>query len=378
MKILVVGAGVSGVSFAISRKRSHPKDEITIIDRMGEPLKKILATGNGKCNIANTSKLEGKYSSSFATEIMRKNDYHVIANFLDSINIKTKEVGELVYPITESAVTVRNALLKALEKYHINILLNEEIDDYIVHDDYFEVFLKGGTYKFDKIVFSTGGKSQANLGSDGSVFALLKEHGYEISPLLPALCPIKIKENVKALDGVRVKAKVTIKNANKVIFKESGEVLFKKDGLSGIVMFNASRVIAHQSDRENIKIYIDPLENVDYEDLGIFLSFNNKEELLSSYLHPALKMYISKMDLEGTSLINKMKSIPFTFSDFYGFDFSQVTVGGVSVKNLNEKLGSNIENGVYFIGEVIDNDAPCGGYNLMWAIASALYVSDYM
>ena len=73
MKILVVGAGVSGVSFALSRKRSHPKDEITIIDRLGEPLKKILATGNGKCNIANTSKLEGKFSSSFAMDIMRRN-----------------------------------------------------------------------------------------------------------------------------------------------------------------------------------------------------------------------------------------------------------------------------------------------------------------
>lgn len=377
MKILVVGAGISGLTFAISHKRSHPSAEIFVIEHLPVALKKVLATGNGKCNIANTSKLDNIYNSNYVSNIMYDYDFKVINSFLESINIITKNVNELVYPITESAVTVREAYLKAVMKYKIQILYEEEIDDYILHDKYFEVFLKSKTMRFDKIVFSTGGASQPNLGSDGKIFNLLKEHGYEITNLTPALCPIRVNENVKSLDGIRVKAKVTLKIGNKNIFSESGEVLFKKDGLSGIVIFNLSRIIARNLD-EKYTISIDPLENISFEDLGIFLSFSNPETLCDTYLHPLLSAYIKKMNLKGNELINAIKNMKFTFKELYGFEFSQVTHGGVAIKNIDDKLGSIKEKGVYFIGEILDVDAPCGGFNLMWAIASGLYVGDYL
>ena len=128
MRIAVIGGGVSGVTFAINRKRNHPKDEIFIFEHSDKLLKKVLATGNGKCNIANAGELI--YNSQLAREIVSKYDYASQKEFLESINIKTKLMGDLSYPISESSVTVRNAYLKVVEKLGIVVLYNENIEDY--------------------------------------------------------------------------------------------------------------------------------------------------------------------------------------------------------------------------------------------------------
>lgn len=377
MKIIVVGAGVSGVIFAISRKRSHPKDEIILLERKEEPLKKILATGNGKCNIGNTSDIKGVYNCSFAEDIVNKYDIHDQIGFLDSLNIKLKEVNGLLYPISESAVTVRNALLKALEKAHVKVICNEEVNDYIVNDNTVEVFTNNNNYVADKVVFTTGGKSSPNLGSNGLVLDILKEHGYVLKEVQPGLCPIYVKENTKSLDGVRVKSTVSLYKNDKLIHKESGELLFKDKGLSGIVIFNMSRLIARDLDA-HYSLKIDLLPSVDYEDLGIFLSFHSSDELLETYLHPKLANYIKKENLKGHDLINAIKSYKFTFKGLYGFEFSQVSVGGLSLKEIKENYESRREKGIYFAGEILDVDGFCGGYNLMWAIASALDLADHL
>ncbi len=377
MKIVVVGAGVSGVIFALSYKRSHPKDDVLILERKEEPLKKILATGNGKCNIGNKGSLKDIYGSDFAYEIVLKYNLKSQLSFLDSLNIKTKEVGDLIYPISESAVTVRNALLKALEKEHIEIKTNEEVTDYIANDEEIEVFTENNRFIVDKLVFSVGGKSSPNLGSNGNLIPTFKEHGYKLKEMNPGLCPIYIKEDVKTLDGVRVKADVSLLKNNKLIHKESGELLFKDKGLSGIVIFNVSRIIARDLEAE-YKIKIDLLPNVAFEDLGIFLSFHSKDELLDSYLHPKLANYLRKENLKGHDLINSIKGHIFTFKKLYDFEFSQVSVGGILLKEIKDNFESILEKNVYFIGETLDVDAPCGGYNLMWAIASGLSLADHI
>ena len=375
MRILVVGAGASGVLFAIARKRSHPKDEIVILEHLDEPLRKILATGNGKCNIANVGLLKDIYNANFATDLVSRYNSKTILNFLDSLNIKTKCVGDLVYPISESAVTVRNALINACIKSNIKIICNEHVEDYVVNQNSIEVYTKGNSYKCDALVFASGGKSSPKLGSDGSTFELFKDHGYVLKEFTPGLCPIKVDEDVKVLDGVRVKASITLLKGNKKIHKEDGELLFKEKGLSGICIFNVSRIIAAEP-KEKYTLKIDLLPEVSDEDLGIFLSFNSPKELLETYLHPKLAKYLEKENKKGLDLINSIKRHTFTFKDFYGFENSQISVGGVSLRNLKENFESIIERKVYFLGELLDVDAPCGGYNLMWAFASALYLSD--
>ena len=177
--------------------------------------------------------------------------------------------------------------------------------------------------------------------------------------------------------GTRVKGEVTVRKNNKNVFKEKGEILFRKHGLSGMVIFNASRIIAHDLEAK-YEISLDFLPEISKDDLGIFLSFNKPDVLLDAYLHPLISEYIKKENLSGIKLLDRIKSFKCHFDSLSGFEFSQITVGGVSLKDVNNKLESNIEKHIYFVGEVLDVDAPCGGYNLMWAIASGLYLSDYL
>lgn len=377
MKIIVVGAGASGIMFAIARKRSHPKDEIIVLEHLDKPLKKILATGNGKCNLGNKKLTKDTYNSDFVYNLMEKYDFNTQRDFLDSLNIKTTLVDNLLYPISMSATTVRNALLTMCEKYKIQIINNVEVNDYLVNDNSVEVMTNKDSYICDKLVIATGGKSSPKLGSDGILFDTLIEHGYQNININPGLCPIYTLENTKELDGIRVNAKVTLYKDDKKIHTEDGEVLFKKNGLSGIVIFNISRLIAKDLNRK-YKIYLDLLPIVDRDDLGLFLSTNSPRALLDAYLNPKLANYINDKKLKGHDLINEIKNLKFTFKGLYGFEYSQISVGGISLKDVDSYLESTIEKNVYFIGECLNVDGPCGGYNLMWAFASALNLSDYM
>ncbi len=250
MRVLIIGAGVSGITCAINIKRTYPGDDITVIEHLDKPLKKILATGNGKCNFANANLDINKYSNpKFVESILREYDFKKQMDFYDSVSIRYKLINELAYPMSESAITVRNALLNECKKLGIKINLSEAIIDYEAKKE-ITVKTDKNIYKVDKLVFATGGCSQKNLGSDGSLFSLLSKHGYSIIPPLAGLCPIITKEKMKVLDGVRVKALVSLYKDGKEIHKESGEVLFKDHGLSGIVIMNISSIIARDTKRK--------------------------------------------------------------------------------------------------------------------------------
>ena len=152
MRIAVIGFGVSGAIFSIAYRRAHPKDEIIILEHLDSPLKKVLATGNGKCNIGNNSSLKGIYNDDFISGILERYDYETQEKFLDSLNIKTKLVGNLAYPISESAVTVRNALIKAIEATKIEVIYNANIEDYSVNDNDIDIYLSDRSLKVETVL----------------------------------------------------------------------------------------------------------------------------------------------------------------------------------------------------------------------------------
>ena len=370
----MIGAGVSGMTFAVNLKRRYPDYHIDIFEHLDKPLKKVLATGNGRCNIANKSGLM-VYNQELANEIIKKYNYEYQKEFLSSINIQTKLIGDLSYPRSESAVTVRNAYLKEINKLGINIKCNVNIIKYYPMNNRYYVETNEGNYIYDYIIFAIGGKSSPKLGSDGSLFSLLENHGYIFKDMNPALCPIRTKENTSLLDGVRVKGLVKVFNDDELIFNESGEVLFKKDGLSGIVIFNASRIIAKDINK-SYKISIDLLEDISVSELNNYLNEHSVEDLLNAYLHPKMASYFLRLNLNKNNVIERIKDFRFKFKSLYDFNDSQITVGGLSLDNLNEYFLSKKEKNIYFLGEMLDVDGPCGGYNLMWAIASALWCSQ--
>lgn len=376
MKVIIVGAGASGLILGIRLKKINHSINVAIIDKNEKPGKKLLLTGNGKCNLGNKNidnyiTYRNKY---FSDLVLGKYDFDYQREFFASIGVKTRLINDLEYPYHESARTFVDYLYSLAKEQGIAFIFSETIVDYETNDKGVIVYGTKDKYAGDKLVWACGGKSYPKTGSDGKVFELLKEHGYQIANLSTGLCPIKVEENTKSLAGLRVKTSASLYFKNKLVHEENGEVLFKDDGLSGIAIFNLSSIIARNEKKANsIRINLDLCPEIQEKDL--------KKELevlpLKSYLMPALEQYVLKrVKHEKSTLAHIMKHLSFTFKELYDFQFAQVTVGGINMQYLNDDLSSRLEKNVYFVGEILDNDGLCGGYNLMWAFGSALYVGD--
>lgn len=368
MKIIVIGAGASGITAAINYKLNHKNDEVIVIERLENSLKKILASGNGKCNLGNEKLDYSLYNNpSFAKLIIDGYDYK---KFFSSLSIETKTMGGLAYPVSESAVSVKEAMLNKANELNIKIVNNERLVDYSCNNK-ITITTDKNTYTADKLFLAGGLKSNPKLGSDGSVLEILKNHGYKIVDPQPGLSPLYTIEKTKQIDGVRVKASVVISENGKHIHKEDGEVLFKDHGLSGIVIFNAMSIIARNAKAEH-KIYIDLLPDFSEEYLKNYRKSHKFSELMLAFVNPKISSYLSERFKNEDKIFSALKKLKFTFDKSYGFDFSQVSVGGIDVSEVDSSLVSKRENNVYIIGELLNIDGPCGGYNLTWAFASAI------
>lgn len=368
MKIVIVGAGASGIVAAINYKRKHKDDDVLVIEHLEQPLKKILASGNGKCNLGNSKIDYSLYNNPELAEIIIKGyDYK---KFFSSISIETKLNGELAYPVSESAVSVKEALLLSSKNEGVNISYGEKLIDYSVKDK-IEIITNKGKYVADKLYLAGGLKSSPKLGSDGSVLDILAKHGYKIKNPQPGLSPLFTKEKTRTIDGVRVKANVTLVSNGKPIHKEDGEVLFKEHGLSGIVIFNTMSLIARNPEKSH-KIYLDLLPDFTEEYLKNYRKTHKFSEFLLAFLNPKIANYLKDRFPNEEQLFNSLKHLEFSFGKSYGFDFSQVSVGGVLTNEVDDHLMSKHEKHVFIIGELLDIDGPCGGYNLTWAFASAI------
>ena len=162
---------------------------------------------------------------------------------------------------------------------------------------------------------------------------------------------------------------------NKQIHEESGEVLFKEQGLSGIVIFNVASIIA-RSIKNSYKVSLDLLPDFSNKYLENYRRTHAFNEFLNAFLNPKIVKYLTTRFKDEDSIFKSIKNLEFIFVKTYGFDFSQVSVGGIKVENVNQDLMSKTENNVYLIGELLDIDGPCGGYNLTWAFASAIKSSQ--
>ena len=353
MRICVIGGGASGTFAAIRIKELNPSFDVTIIERNDKLMKKVAVTGNGRCNYANLGSLEGKYNNPFANQIINNLKPTELVDVFERYGIHPTKIDNLIFPISLSAQTVILMLNKRLEELGIKVFLDEKVLDYQIKNNQCELKTDKQIHVFDKIVFSCGGKAYPQLGTDGSLFDILRQHGYQIETLSPSLSPIKVKENVKKVSGQRVKCLVSLIYKDKLYYAEEGEVLFKDDGLSGIVMLNMSQKINELSDKKTIKIVLD-------------LAPNNKvkPDQYLEFVHPKVASYLTDNNLS-------INALTFTFKNFYDFNIAEVSHGGVSLKDITSGLQSKKENDVFFTGEVLDIDGMCGGYNLMFAFASA-------
>lgn len=355
MRIGIVGGGASGAYLAIRLKESNPSFSVTIIERNDKLLKKISVTGNGRCNYANLGETKGKYNNDiFANQIINNLPPQELIDNFERFGIHPTKIDNLVYPVSLSAQTVMIMLEKRLVQLGVEICLNEDVLDYQKENNKYSLKTNKQIHAFDVLVFASGGKAYPQLGTNGAIIELMRQHGYHIEELSPSLSPIKVKENTKKISGQRVKCRVSLLNNNKFIYEESGEVLFKDDGLSGIVILNMSTKINSLKDKNNVKVVLDLANG--YQ--------NIKKEEYEQYVHPKIVNYLRDNNLD-------IHQVSFSFKAFYDYNIAEVSHGGISVNEVTDSLESKKEKGLYFVGEILDVDGMCGGYNLMFAFASS-------
>lgn len=388
--ICIIGGGASGTASAISAKKIKPEASLLIIEKNSFVCRKIKATGNGKCNITNINAKE----------------YQLVSRFFDSVGIVTRTYENgLVYPYSESAADVSNMLLSNLKKHKIPILLSSTVlnidktfdknNNKIFEIDILEEKEDGIKNKFTvcakNIIIATGGKAGPIFGSTGDGYRFARAFGHRVVKTIPILAGIECRGNeFKYLQGVRVKGRINLIKSGINIFTEDGEVQFTKYGISGIAVFNMTRFMRLNEGEtfNDFEISIDICNGIDI--LPILKAKAkmeaNIEDMLTTITKPEISRFIiDKLKINNTKNLSDDKKLELISDLVHNLKFNpvnirswkeaQCTSGGVDLNELDENYQSKKECGVFFTGEVIDYDGPCGGYNLTNAFASGIRAS---
>lgn len=396
--IIIIGGGASGIAAAIKSAEKNSNKKITIIEKQSKLARKLLSTGNGRCNFTNVNADKNNYHGTFANYVENVFDKYppkVIIDEFKRFGLMAKVESEgRVYPVSNHASAVVDVLLYKLESLNIEIKLDTKIISVKKDKNKFIVKTDKGEYVAEKVVISTGSKAAKKLGADGSGLDLLRNLGHTVNPLKPALCPIPVtNKKLATLKGIRATGKVTLISNGKTIKSESGEIQFTENSLSGICVFNLATFL-----KNNGKIIVSLLPKLDDNAVKNMINEHIKifkdrpiEDLFTGIFQKKLAVYILKECIKD-SLSRKISTLnsketdklaytvnhwKFEVKQPTDFDKAQVVSGGVSGKEINPNtMESKIIKGLYICGEAIDIDGDCGGYNLQFAFASGFLAGE--
>lgn len=391
-KVIIIGGGFSGLIAAIHAKNID--NQVMILERNNSCGKKILVTGNGKCNYHNSDQNINHYHTNSSNEldkIINETNIKNMLLFYKSIGIYPKIKNGYYYPYSNQAITVLNCLVKECEKKNIEIKNNSYVKEIIPTNDSFIVKTEDNNYQADSIIIATGSKAYPKLGSDGNGYQLLESLNHKIIKVLPALTQLKTYENIKDLSGVRSDVEISLIENNNYIKSKIGEVLFTDYGISGICSMQLSSFIARGLDnnkQEKVSINFIPSIAKNKDDFISFINiekdlFNNRKisEILDSFLNYKVSNFILKKwhidsnknwnqltDIEKDNIISSLVSFELNITDTNSFENSQVCSGGVSLDEINlNTMESKVIPNLYVIGELLDVNGDCGGYNITFA-----------
>ena len=434
MKVIVIGGGPAGLVSAISAATEN--NEVIVLEKMKEPGRKLLITGKGRCNITSSLPMEdfiknipgnGKFLYSAFNNFTNEDIIKLLKE--QGVNVKI-ERGERVFPVSDKAIDVRDALINKAKKLGVKIITNAKVENiitkkneqvYIANNSAENIeknieekdtvegveFLLNGKKEYikcNKVILATGGKSYPGTGSTGDGYEIAKKLGHTITKIVPSLVPLEAKEDslevCKKLQGLSLK-NVNVKfmdtEKNKVIYEDFGEMLFTHFGLSGPTILSGSAHLLRYKNLEEllksgkIKIIIDikPALSIEKLDERILRDFSTeKNKMFKNSLDALLpkKMIDTIIELsninpnkkvneitkkERENLVNLLKKFEITIKGFRPIEEAIVTAGGVTIKEINPKtMESKIINGLYFAGEIIDVDAYTGGFNLQIAYST--------
>ncbi|HHV99601.1 MAG TPA: NAD(P)/FAD-dependent oxidoreductase [Clostridiaceae bacterium] len=395
--VIVVGGGAAGMVAAISARRMGA--DVTLLERNQRVGKKILATGNGRCNFTNINIdidcFRGN-NPKFAYSALSSFTVQDTIRFFEKLGVqhKVEDFGK-VFPMSDQASSILDVLLYELDNIGINVICEAYVRDIVKNNDKFILHTEDGkTYEGDRVIIATGGKAMPSSGSDGNGYELAKKLGHKITPVFPALVQIMLDGSFfKRIEGVKFVGTAEIICNNKSVAKDRGDILFTNYGVSGPPVLQISRkagellnagkeaylkiTIMDMMTKEDLQRLINkrfqtaPRKPVDFSFVGLI-----NKRLIPVVLEQAgikdIKCPVANLSVqEREAIVNILIDWRFKVRGTLSWTNAQVTAGGIDTKEIDQKtMESKLLKGLYFAGEIIDIDGMCGGFNLQWAWSS--------
>lgn len=397
LTIIVIGGGASGMLAALTARLNGAR--VILLEKNQRVGKKLLVTGNGRCNLTNINMDIRHFHGSqpkFAYNALNIFDYRQTIDYFERLGVSHKvEEGGKVYPFSNQASSVLDVLRHEMERVGVEVIVEAEVREISKKKAHFEILVKGERkYIGDRVILATGGKAAPNLGTTGSGYSLAEKFGHSIVEPLPALVQLKLDSPyLKQIKGIKFDGDAEVIINQKTVAKSTGEILFTEYGISGPPIFHISRfasqglgkggsvwlkvVIINHLSKQELADYIikrfndNPEKTVSFS----FVGFINKQ-LVPVILKEAGIQDINKRVAELTageqeSITKILQDWRFPVAGTNTWTAAQVTAGGVNVKEIDpQTMESRLVPGLYFAGEVMDIDGDCGGYNLQWAWSS--------
>ena len=397
--LIVIGSGAAGMIAAIRASKDNKK--VLLLEKLPKIGSKLKATGGGRCNLSNTlddnefMKSFGRNGRFMSTAIEHLN-HKLLISFFKEIGVETHSPdGFRIFPKTHSSTTIIDALEKELLRLNVKIKCDSKVEKILTQDDkVVGVETTTNSYQAQNIILATGGLGYPKLGSTGDGYELSSSVGHKITTLHPAMMPLLTKESwqgeCRADTIAKAQIKIDLPKAKKL--KAIGDLIFTSNGLRGPVVLDFAREITPFLDKhKEVPILINMVKGKNEDEiLQYFKKQNslNKDNNIIEQLNKLLPQSVSTQlcnlvganieltfnKLDGTirnKLVKVIVNTPFTIVGHDGFKMAMITRGGVSLKQIEPKtMQSKIIKGLYFCGEVMDLDGPCGGYNLQWSFSS--------
>lgn len=395
--VIIIGGGASGMLAAISAKRLGAN--VTILERNPRIGKKILATGNGRCNFTNINTDINYYNGKnpkFVYSALSQFDVYTTISFFERLGIahKIEDLGK-VFPMSDQASSVLDVLIYELNTIGVNVVCNAQVKNVVNQNDKFKVKLNdGSTLTGDRVIIATGGNAMPSTGSDGNGFDLAKKLGHNIIDTFPGLVQLKLEGPFfNQIQGVKFVGTAEILHNKKSVAKDRGDILFTNYGISGPPILQISRKAGELLQKGHtplLKVTI--MDDMTKDELKNLLAvrFANAPQktaefslvgLINKRLIPVLlkeagikdiKCPVANLsDREKNQILDILVDWRFPIKGTLSWQNSQVTAGGVDTREIDPStMESKLVKGLYFAGEIIDIDGLCGGFNLQWAWSS--------
>ncbi len=389
--VIIIGGGAAGMMAGITAGKS--KKKVLLIEHGVSLGKKILATGNGRCNLTNLKMTDDCFcreNADFAMQVIKDFDEKAVMDFFMESGMLLHDRNGYVYPNSDQASQVNEILYQKLVSCGVKIATETNVVNLIKKDKNFVAKTDKGDFIGKALIIATGSKAYPKTGSDGSGYGFARKFGHTIKEVLPALTALKSDfKHLKMTSGVRCDGTVKLFVNGNMIIEERGEIQMTDYGISGIPVFQISRyAVQAVSAGKKVRCEIDFLPDYDSEFIKkmILQKSTNKnlvaEEVFTGLVNKKISNMLMKLceiksdakvvsNKEISEFVKNIKNFKINITGYNSFDYGQVCQGGVVVDEIDPKtMESKKVKGLYFAGEIVDVDGICGGYNLQWAWSS--------